>query len=491
MVEGLIEEAVVGKTYTGPVKRIMDFGAFVEILPGKEGLVHISKLAATRVENVSDVVKEGQVLTVTVTEIDHMGRINLATKEALDANPGAHDRARRAAAPRAVTGTGPAAAATGTVPAADRRPAGTPTGRRARPAAGRVRRGETGDLNGKTGERGDTAPRASRPHRHPLHRVLVSPRLPGRGPRRRGASRTSWSTCSSREPRGGSALSIAQEIDRVGGIINAFTEKETTCVYAIIPREHLRLAFDILTDMTSAHSWTRRSWRRKRRSSSTRSAPWTIPPRRRATTATCARCGASTPWRGRSPARWRRSQGSGARATWCASPGEWLVPGQYVIAVAGQLRRRTRRGSSPPPSSPPAARAHARGRRGQRPPGSGRPRSCRTGSTRSRSTRAPATRSITRSPHYYTSLVFSTAFGESMSCRLFQKLREELGLCYTVYSFRTFFSDTGMWTIYANTTPAQTPKFPGGAGQGAGPAPGGAAVARRRSRTRRATWSAA
>jgi polyribonucleotide nucleotidyltransferase len=88
MVEGLIEEAVVGKTYTGPVKRIMDFGAFVEILPGKEGLVHISKLAATRVENVSDVVKEGQVLTVTVTEIDHMGRINLATKEALDANPG-------------------------------------------------------------------------------------------------------------------------------------------------------------------------------------------------------------------------------------------------------------------------------------------------------------------------------------------------------------------------------------------------------------------
>jgi polyribonucleotide nucleotidyltransferase len=87
MVEGLIEEAVVGKSYTGPVKRIMDFGAFVEILPGKEGLVHISKLAAGRVENVNDVVKEGQVLTVTVTEIDHMGRINLATKEALDANP--------------------------------------------------------------------------------------------------------------------------------------------------------------------------------------------------------------------------------------------------------------------------------------------------------------------------------------------------------------------------------------------------------------------
>ena len=61
--------------------------------------------------------------------------------------------------------------------------------------------------------------------------------------------------------------------------------------------------------------------------------------------------------------------------------------------------------------------------------------------------------------HYYTSLVFSTAFGESMSCRLFQKLREELALCYTVYSFRSFFSDTGMWTIYANSTPGQARKF--------------------------------
>ena len=61
--------------------------------------------------------------------------------------------------------------------------------------------------------------------------------------------------------------------------------------------------------------------------------------------------------------------------------------------------------------------------------------------------------------HYYTSLVFSTAFGESMSCRLFQRLREELGLCYTVYSFRSFYSDMGMWTIYANCTPGQVGKF--------------------------------
>jgi len=82
MVQGLIEEAVVGKVYKGTVKRIMDFGAFIEILPGKEGLCHISKLAATHVEKVTDVVQEGQEIEVKVVEIDKLGRINLATLNA-------------------------------------------------------------------------------------------------------------------------------------------------------------------------------------------------------------------------------------------------------------------------------------------------------------------------------------------------------------------------------------------------------------------------
>ncbi|MBI4122401.1 MAG: polyribonucleotide nucleotidyltransferase [Parcubacteria group bacterium] len=66
-----------GEQYEGTVTRIMDFGAFVEILPGKEGMVHISKLANERVEKVEDVVKVGEKLKVEVTEIDDMGRINL------------------------------------------------------------------------------------------------------------------------------------------------------------------------------------------------------------------------------------------------------------------------------------------------------------------------------------------------------------------------------------------------------------------------------
>ena len=63
----------------------MDFGAFIEILPGKEGLCHISKLSKTRVEKVTDVVKEGQQIPVKLLEIDRMGRLNLSYVDALEA----------------------------------------------------------------------------------------------------------------------------------------------------------------------------------------------------------------------------------------------------------------------------------------------------------------------------------------------------------------------------------------------------------------------
>jgi polyribonucleotide nucleotidyltransferase len=83
MVEYFVVEVEVGKTYKGKVTRIMDFGAFVEILPGKEGLVHISQLDTSRVEQVTDVVKEGDELEVKCVEIDAQGRINLSRKAVL------------------------------------------------------------------------------------------------------------------------------------------------------------------------------------------------------------------------------------------------------------------------------------------------------------------------------------------------------------------------------------------------------------------------
>lgn len=83
LIESYIKEVEVGETYLGTVKRIMNFGAFVEILPGKEGLVHISQLARERVNKVEDVVNIGDEVLVKVVEIDRQGRINLSRKEAL------------------------------------------------------------------------------------------------------------------------------------------------------------------------------------------------------------------------------------------------------------------------------------------------------------------------------------------------------------------------------------------------------------------------
>jgi polyribonucleotide nucleotidyltransferase len=94
-IQGLIAEIEVGKTYEGEVKRIMDFGAFVEIQPGKEGLVHISKLEHHRVNKVTDVLNVGDRVKVKVTEIDAMGRINLSRKALLpNSNPQSHARSR-------------------------------------------------------------------------------------------------------------------------------------------------------------------------------------------------------------------------------------------------------------------------------------------------------------------------------------------------------------------------------------------------------------
>ena len=85
IIESLVREVEIGGVYNGKVTRIMNFGAFVEILPGKEGLVHISQLARERVEKVEDVVSVGDEIMVKVTEIDRQGRINLSRKDLLKA----------------------------------------------------------------------------------------------------------------------------------------------------------------------------------------------------------------------------------------------------------------------------------------------------------------------------------------------------------------------------------------------------------------------
>ena len=81
IVKNLTRTIEIGETYTGPVKKVMDFGAFVEVFPGTEGLVHISNLAEGRVEKVTDVCKEGDVVTVKATGVDRRGKIQLSIKD--------------------------------------------------------------------------------------------------------------------------------------------------------------------------------------------------------------------------------------------------------------------------------------------------------------------------------------------------------------------------------------------------------------------------
>lgn len=83
-IKGITEEAEIGKIYTGIVKKVVDFGAFVEILPGTDGLVHISELDNKRVENVTDVVKEGDTIEVKVLNVDQRGKIRLSRKALLE-----------------------------------------------------------------------------------------------------------------------------------------------------------------------------------------------------------------------------------------------------------------------------------------------------------------------------------------------------------------------------------------------------------------------
>jgi polyribonucleotide nucleotidyltransferase len=83
-IEMITADVEVGRIYEGKVVRLMDFGAFVSILPGKDGLVHISQISHERVERVSDKLKEGDVVRVKVLEIDRQGRVRLSMRD-LDA----------------------------------------------------------------------------------------------------------------------------------------------------------------------------------------------------------------------------------------------------------------------------------------------------------------------------------------------------------------------------------------------------------------------
>jgi predicted Zn-dependent peptidase len=256
-----------------------------------------------------------------------------------------------------------------------------------------------------------------------------------------------------------SALTIAQEIDRVGGIINAFTEKETTCVYTIIPREHLRLAFDVLTDMIVGSLLDETELEKEKEVIVNEIRSVDDSPEEKGHDRYLSEMCGDHPLALKitgEEGEVRGIAGEDLRRFYR----ERFVPSNTIIAVAGNfpleevrdLAESIYTAATPTATRPlqPPRTAPLWRRKVAVVPDRFNQVQIYAG------TCYPLDHEIA---HYYTSLVFSTAFGESMSCRLFQKLREEQALCYTVYSFRSFFSDTGMWTIYANATPALARKF--------------------------------
>ena len=95
IIESIVRDVKVGEKFLGKVTRVADFGAFVEILPGKEGLVHVSKLTPRRVRSAKEVVKPGEKILVEVIEIDNLGRINLASVDYLENVRHRKDHGRR------------------------------------------------------------------------------------------------------------------------------------------------------------------------------------------------------------------------------------------------------------------------------------------------------------------------------------------------------------------------------------------------------------
>jgi predicted Zn-dependent peptidase len=243
--------------------------------------------------------------------------------------------------------------------------------------------------------------------------------------------------------RARSAFQIAQEIDRVGGLINAFTEKETTCLYVILPREHVRLAFAVLSDMAADSLLDAGEMEKEKAVIVNEIGSVDDSPEEKGHEQYVRRMWGEHPLS-------RKITGEAAevkaieRDALAAFYDSRFTPGNMIVAAAGNFDLAEVRG---------LAEEALAGRGG-----------ADTSFVADRFNQVqlyagisyPIDRDLA---HYYTSLVFSTAFGESMSSRLFQRLREEQALCYTVYSFRTFYSDIGQWTVYANATTAQTGKL--------------------------------
>ena len=212
MIQDICREVELDRIYVGKVKSIKEFGAFVEVIPGTEGLLHISQIAENRIRTVRDVLTEGDIVVVKVIEIDGNGKMRLSRKAALRDQPALAEKEKLKVAPAA-----------GLVVPEGYRKSVLPNGiRLVTEAMPHVRSVAVG-IWVETGSRVEPEERGGISH---LIEHLV---FKGTATR--------------------SAEDIARAIDSVGGHMDAFTAKEHTCFYVSVLDEHLPLAVDLLSDI--------------------------------------------------------------------------------------------------------------------------------------------------------------------------------------------------------------------------------------------------
>lgn len=246
------------------------------------------------------------------------------------------------------------------------------------------------------------------------------------------------------------AFQIAQAIDRVGGFLNAFTEKELTCLYCTLPREYLKLAVDVITDMVNNSLLTTEDIEKEKLVVISEIQSIEDNPEEKA-----YELYLETIWKDHSLSRPITGECKSIkkinREKLYAFYKKCFVPSNSVITVAGKvdpeavfdLLEKYQNNSTinrlEQIRTPPVNETTWKFKKNN-----SQQLHIYTGLT---------TAPPNKLEDYYKILVFSTLFGESMSSRLFQKLREKEGLCYSVFSFRTYYSDINLWSIYANTPP--------------------------------------
>jgi predicted Zn-dependent peptidase len=249
-----------------------------------------------------------------------------------------------------------------------------------------------------------------------------------------------------------SAYQIAQQIDRVGGYLNAFSEKELTAFYCTLPSNHAGLAIDVLTDMFQSSTLAEEELEKEKQVVINEIKSIDDNPEEKG-----HELFLKDMWDGHPLSRRISGETENVEAiTRDALAGflrERFTPANLVISAAGRMdpawiTEKLNQALSALPAS------------------GGEFRAARVPPQRTKSWECVPDKfgqvnlftGLSYSPSgrledYYSELVFSTLFGESMSSRLFQRLRENEGLCYSAYSFRTYYSDTALWTIFANTEP--------------------------------------